>query len=364
MSEVNRLVRAIAFYLPQFHPIPENDEWWHRGFTEWSNVAKARPLFPGHIQPNIPADLGFYDLRVSETRIAQAEMAREYGIEGFCYWHYWFAGKRLLERPFEEVLASGEPDFPFCLGWANQTWTGKWHGNPDRILIEQTYPGVEDYEAHFETVLRAFTDQRYITVDGKPLFVVYAPEEISHPREFTDCWRSLAEKAGLQGLYLVAVIRGAWDLEKHGFDASITGNVCSTALSPHPVWTFLNKVMNRTVRRLRGAISPWPLIYDYRDIVARAFVFEPERPNHYPVVLPNWDNTPRCGKRGIVFKNSSPKLFQAYLKKAIERVSKLPPERRIVFIKSWNEWAEGNYVEPDLRYGRAYLEALKEQIEA
>lgn len=139
-------VRAIAFYLPQFHPIPENDEWWGKGFTEWTNTAKAKPLFPGHYQPHVPADLGFYDLRLTEARVAQAEMAAEYGIEGFCYWHYWFAGKRLLEHPFNEVMQSGKPDFPFCLGWANDTWSGIWHGAPNRVLIEQTYPGLEDYK--------------------------------------------------------------------------------------------------------------------------------------------------------------------------------------------------------------------------
>ena len=171
--------RVIAFYLPQFHPIPENDEWWGKGFTEWTNTAKAKPLFPGHYQPHVPADLGFYDLRVPETRIAQAEMAKEYGIEGFCYYHYWFAGKRLLERPFDEVLNSGMPDFPFCLCWANQTWTGIWHGSPDRVLIEQTYPGPEDEEVILIICCKAFHDQRYIKVDGKPMFLVYCPKRVA-----------------------------------------------------------------------------------------------------------------------------------------------------------------------------------------
>ena len=173
------LARAIALYLPQFHPIPENDEWWGKGFTEWTNMAKAKPMFRGHYQPHIPADLGFYDLRVPETRIAQAEMAKEYGIEAFCYYHYWFAGKRMLERPFAEVLESGEPDFPFCLCWANETWTGIWHGAPNRVLIEQTYPGFDDHQNHFDFLLRAFTDRRYVTVDGKPLFLIY--QATRHP---------------------------------------------------------------------------------------------------------------------------------------------------------------------------------------
>src|SRR5208283_1156501 len=166
--------RLIALYLPQYHPIPENDEWWGKGFTEWTNVVKAKPSFRGHRQPHIPADLGFYDLRVPETRIAQAELALEYGIGGFCYWHYWFGeGKKLLEKPFEEVLKSGEPDFPFCLAWANESWTGVWHGSPDKVLREQTYPGSNDDEAHFYYLLTAFRDSRYLKVDDRPIFYVY-----------------------------------------------------------------------------------------------------------------------------------------------------------------------------------------------
>src|ERR1039457_4911938 len=175
-------VKLIAFNLPQFHPIPENDEWWGKGFTEWTNTAKAKPLFTGHYQPHVPADLGFYDLRLPESRKAQADMARAYGIEAFCYYHYWFAGKRLLERPVNEIIESGEPDFPFCLCWANDTWSGIWHGTPKHILVEQTYPGYDDYKAHFDYLLKAFSDRRYLTIDGKPLFVVYQPYHMPDPK--------------------------------------------------------------------------------------------------------------------------------------------------------------------------------------
>jgi lipopolysaccharide biosynthesis protein len=168
--------RAIALYLPQFHPIPENDEWWGKGFTEWTNTAKAKPVFRGHYQPHVPADLGFYDLRVPETREAQTALARRYGIEGFCYYHYWFAGRRILERPFDAVLHSGTPDFPFCLCWANATWAGVWYGEPNRVLIKQTYPGQADHEAHFRALLPAFKDPRYIRVDGKPVFLIFQPD--------------------------------------------------------------------------------------------------------------------------------------------------------------------------------------------
>src|SRR4051812_43400645 len=201
----NNDVRAIALYLPQFHPIPENDRWWGNGFTEWTNTAKAKALYRGHYQPHVPADLGFYDLRVPETRVAQAAMARRYGVEAFCYYHYWFGGKRLLERPFCEVLASRSPDFPFCLCWANATWTGVWHGDPDRVLIEQTYPGERDYREHFAALLPAFRDPRYVRVDGKPLFMIYKPRDIPDAPGVAALFRRLAEEAGLPGLYLVGV---------------------------------------------------------------------------------------------------------------------------------------------------------------
>ena len=198
--------RVIALYLPQFHPIPENNKWWMEGFTEWTNVGKALPLFPGHYQPKVPADLGYYDLRVAETRKAQADLAREYGIEGFCYWHYWFGnGKRLLERPFNEVLSSGEPDFPFCLAWANESWRGFYHGlKTKETLIDQLYPGMADYTAHFETVLPALVDKRYITVDGKPLFMIYHPFDHPEMKEFIALWQQLAIRNGLKGVYFVA----------------------------------------------------------------------------------------------------------------------------------------------------------------
>ena len=198
--------RVIAFYLPQFHPIPENDVWWGTGFTEWTNVAKAKPMFRGHKQPRLPADLGFYDLRVPETREKQAELARNAGVEAFCYWHYWWGhGKRIIERPFEEVRDSGKPDFPFCLAWANQSWTGIWHGNPGSVLMKQEYPGHADEELHFRWAQKAFEDSRYVRVDGKPMFVIFAPHDMPSTAAFCDHWRDLARKAGYPGLYLVAI---------------------------------------------------------------------------------------------------------------------------------------------------------------
>jgi lipopolysaccharide biosynthesis protein len=336
--------RAIAFYLPQYHPIPENDAWWENGFTEWTNVTKARPLFKGHLQPKLPSELGFYDLRVPETRAAQASLARAHGIEGFCYWHYWFAGKRLLERPFQEVLDSGEPDFPFCLAWANATWTGIWHGAPDRVLIQQDYPGVDDYTAHFFAVLDAFKDKRYITIDGKPVFTVFHPVEFQDPRQFTDLWRELALKSGLQGLYLIGISHSGWDPAKFGYDACCV-DYFSTARRKIDTQGFDHS-------------SERPALYPYSQIIRHAFHADRYRDDQHPCVIPNWDNTPRSGADGVIFDGSTPELFGEHLEKAIRLIDHRPFDRRLLFLKSWNEWAEGNYLEPDRQFGRQYLEAL------
>src|SRR5262249_11611209 len=347
-------------YLPQFHPSPENDEWWGPGFTEWTNVAKAVPMFPGHYQPHIPADLGFYDLRLPETRAAQAEMAQSYGIEAFCYWHYWFAGRRIIDRPFNEVLKSGEPDFPFCLGWANQTWSGVWHGNPERILVEQTYPGNEDHTAHFDTVLRAFEDQRYFRVDGRPLFYVFKPRSIPDLRRFTDLWRELAQRVGLPGLYLVGEESRQWNPTEWGFDAA-----SDTGVPPYREWV----AWFHPIARLKWEWWRWrqlPTIYDYADVyeeLIREQMGDPPEQNRHPCVIPNWDNTPRSGRAGRVLYRSNPELFRRQLRLALDLVAGVPSEPRIVFIRSWNEWAEGNHLEPDLRFGRGFLETLRDELQ-
>lgn len=348
------LARLIALYLPQFHPIPENDEWWGAGFTEWTNVAKARPLFRGHYQPHFPADLGYYDLRASETRLAQADLAREYGIEGFCYYHYWFAGKRLLERPFNEVLASGEPDFPFCLCWANETWTGVWHGAPNRVLIEQTYPGESDYRAHFDALLPAFCDDRYIRIEDKPLFVIYRPQSIPDAPKVVELWRTMAMKAGLPGLFLVGNDIHAAAAGPLGLDA-----VSPFQLPPRRPWVSRRTPIKWLKRRIE-ALAGRPTVYSYRDVFPAFMPPDALGVESFPCVIPNWDNTPRSGENGLVLHDSTPKLFRIHARQALERARGTSADRRIVFIKSWNEWAEGNHLEPDLRFGHQYLEVLRE----
>lgn len=344
--------RVIAFYLPQYHPTPENDEWHGKGFTEWTNVAKARPMFKGHYQPILPTELGFYDLRVPETRKAQADLAREHGVEAFCYWHYWFgAGKRILERPFNEVLESGEPDFPFCLAWANASWTGVWYGMKDSMLLEQHYLGEEDDTLHFYSLLKAFKDPRYVRVDNKPLFFIYDPRNHPSIQRFMSLWQRLAQCEGLDGVFFVGALWGSEELSNFGGTAKID----PFELPPE---SKLDRAISLVKQRLFG----YPRrIVDYDDVIDcldKRVLLE----NEFPVITPNWDNTARSGSRGSVITNSSPAKFDVMLKNAINKIEHRDPDRRIIFVEAWNEWAEGNYLEPDVKFGRGFIEVIKKNI--
>lgn len=365
MPELNP--RLIALYLPQFHPIPENDEWWGKGFTEWTNVAKARPLFKGHYQPHIPADLGFYDLRLAESRQAQADLAREAGVEGFCYWYLWSAGRRMIERPFDEVIALGEPDLPFCLGWDNETWTGVWLNAPDRVLREQLYPGREDDIAHFNTViLPAISDRRYMTVDGKPLIVIYRPADV--PRESIELFRKLASDAGFKGLFLLGIIKGKEEgliVQRNGIDACTISKVAGRGVIEDPFKKALINILGeKRASNHYQKITRKPFyVFDHRK--AKPFFEKPDGIDieYYPSIMPNFDNTPRAGVYGHVYQNSTPELCREHLHKAIEKVRGFPPEHQIIIIKSWNEWAEGNYLEPERRFGHGYLQAIRSELD-
>lgn len=338
------MTRAIAFYLPQFHPIPENDVWWGRGFTEWTNTAKAKPLFENHYQPHVPADLGFYDLRLPESRKAQAVLAKRYGIEGFCYYHYWFGnGRRILERPFNEVLASGEPDFPFCLCWANHSWTGIWHGDPKSMLVEQTYPGEADHRAHFDSLLPAFFDPRYIKVDGCPVLVVFDPSGLPDVAAFAAFWQQLAKAAGLPGLHLLGIRHNAaaWNPHHAGFDGAVDMRIPLYSLD----WYEAKRES---------------LVLDHRQVAIHEVAVPEAGVVTYPCVGPSWDNTPRLGTRSVVYVNSHPDIFRETVSRATAVLLERPPEQQLLFIKAWNEWAEGNHLEPDLRFGHGWLEALRD----
>jgi lipopolysaccharide biosynthesis protein len=357
--------RVIAFYLPQFHPIPENDAWWGRGFTEWTNVTKARPLFRGHYQPHLPADLGFYDLRVAESREAQAELARRYGVTGFCYYHYWFSGKRLLNRPFDEVLISGKPDFPFCLCWANENWTRIWDGGNSEVLIEQVY-SEEDDLAHIRWLAAAFADRRYIKVDNKPLFIIYRAHKLPDIRKTTAIWREQCRRLGIGEVFLCRVDTGDDVLppKEVGLDA---------AVEFQPDWLSLGAPLGS--RRLRQ--SRWNDLHFFLrrkllgdDITAHSYchlvgsMSRRIQPDYlrFPCVTPSWDNSPRRRGGATVFIESSPKLFHQWLVATLANLAKSTNTPRILFVNAWNEWGEGNHLEPDQRYGKSYLEALREAL--
>lgn len=356
IDRTHPIPRVIAYYLPQYHPIPENDAWWGKGFTEWSMVMKARPMFKGHYQPHFPGELGFYDLRVPEVREHQASLARAHGIEAFCYWHYWLGnGRRLLYRPFDEVLRTREPDFPFCLAWVNCSWQSCWLNAPRRLLAEQVYPGDQDHLAHMELLLKAFADPRYLTVAGKPIFIVLFPKEVPEVGRATDLWRNRVEKAGLPGLHLVGMGLDVCEIMKLGFDAA--------TYSRHRHIAEAGDALGRN-----GTYDPLGSEFEllrvsrYRDVLGDFLKAGRALVNEYPTIAPNWDNTPRLGPRGAVLHDAHPEFFQMHVREALSKVAHIDPEHRVIFVRSWNEWAEGNHLEPDERYGRAYLEVLRDEL--
>jgi len=349
--------RLVAFYLPQFHPIPENDRWWGKGFTEWTNVAKARPLFRHHYEPHVPGELGFYDLRLPETRTAQADLARGHGIEGFCYWHYWFEGRRLLERPFDDVLASGQPDFPFCLAWANETWSRRWLGEERDVLLPQSYSDDDDLR-HSRWLVAAFADKRYMKVNGRAVFLIYRPRDLPQPRRTVETIRTLALKSGLADPYLVGIDAHCpgVDCRELGFDATLTFEPQLGAL---PDFNRDRGTLGKLKRNLKLRIaSPTLKIYDYAFARSRMAGVRRAGPTH-PCLFVGWDNTPRRGRNGIVIVNATPPRLEEGLADLIERVQPKPFEERFVFLNAWNEWAEGNHLEPDVKYGRGFLEAVR-----
>ena len=347
--------KFIAFYLPQYHPTPENNEWWGPGFTDWRSVNMAKPLFRGHVQPKIPADLGYYDLRLEATRIQQGEMAQKYGIDAFCYWHYWFGeGKRLLNTPFDEVVKSGKPDISFCLGWANHSWYKKaWGGKgKDELLIEQKYPGEDDYILHFMTMLPAFKDKRYMRHKGKLIFLIYEPIATEQIKVFITTWRQLAKKNGLNDFFFIgkdSYSRNKSKILDLGFDAIYNDNIFGI-LHREPKW-------KKGLRWLKLKALRMPIVFQYKDAIKYMLSDEETKEDVCPSIVPNWDHSPRSGRRTPMFVNSEPKYFKQLVQNVCQLVKN--KDNDIVIIKSWNEWGEGNYLEPDIQYGRGMLEAFK-----
>ena len=348
MSEFE--TRLIAFYLPQFHPIPENDAWWGKGFTEWRNTVRARPLFPGHYQPHLPADLGFYDLRVPETRIEQAELARRYGIHGFCYYYYWFDGRRLLQRPLDEVHRSGEPDFPFCVCWANENWTRRWDGHDNDILMAQAYAPDADHRL-ITDLAPLFRDRRYIRIDGRPLFVVYRAGSLPDPRASAARFREQARREGIEDPYLVFIqLSGMPAPAEWGFDAALE-------FPPHSL--ELGDVTQSVSFGVPSHVKVWDYVYSAKAAIARPL---PEFPL-FRGIMTGWDNTPRLPGNGHVFVNAHAANYERWLTALVAQARHRPLDQRLLFVNAWNEWAEGCHLEPDEAYGHAFLEATRRALE-
>lgn len=354
-------IKTIAFYLPQYHPIPENNEFWGKGFTEWTNVAKAKSLFKGHKQPKVPADLGFYDLRVPESRIAQAKLAEDYHVTGFAYWHYWFGnGKRVLERPLNEVYSSGEPDFPFCIAWANQSWTGRWHGLNEDIILEQKYLGERDDTYHFQSILPLLKDRRYIHYKGRPLVILYNPKEHPYLNDFTTLWKNLAKNSGLPEIYFLGVLKSENQLPE-GLDGGIFHENFFSYPDLGVVDRVIRKITGKRISVLVNKIWYGMEVHDYLKVINKCNNSRlPE--NIFPTILTGWDNTPRSGKRGVVLNNYSPDTFRAHVLRVKRQLESSHGSETLCFIKSWNEWAEGNFLEPDQEYGHGFLEIIRDNF--
>ncbi|WP_163859863.1 glycoside hydrolase family 99-like domain-containing protein [Paenibacillus elgii] len=346
-------VKLIAFYLPQFHPFPENDLWWGKGFTEWTNVTRGKPMFPGHYQPHLPADLGFYDLRVPEVKEQQAELAKEYGVYGFCYYYYWFNGKRLLERPLNDILSSGKPDHPFCICWANESWTRRWDGAEKEVLMLQEHNPETD-QKFIDDVIPLLKDKRYIKINEEPILLIYRINLFPDPIQTIEMWRKRCSEAGIPKIHVCAVQSfGINDPRTYGCDSAVE-------FPPHGVNVA---EISSTIEGLNPDFEG--NIYDYEEVVDRALL--KARPDYslYRGVMLGWDNTARRNLSSNIFHNASPSEYNKWLTGVIDYSKRFHgKENKFVFINAWNEWAEGTHLEPDQKNGHDYLKATKKAIDS
>lgn len=359
-------MKFFAYYLPQFHPTPENDLWWGKGFTEWTNVTKAKKLFPGHQQPKLPTDLGFYDLRVPQVMEEQAKMAKEYGVDGFVFYHYWFGNDRvMLEKPIQQFLQNPKVDIQFCMCWANESWKGTWHGaSKNQLLQEQKYLGVNEYIAHFEFLLPFFLDSRCLRIADMPVYQIYVPEAIPDLNVYVDTFNRLAITNGLKGIYWIGVkSSNDFNAVSFGIQGMVNGNLKN-------INRYHSKTLNGLINRylfsnpLIRKVAKWPKRIPYRVVRYCLEEFKSEYDfDFYPLAIPNWDNTPRVKHEGTVYVGTSPKAFKEHLSTCLVQAQNITDsEKQIIFIKSWNEWAEGNILEPESEFGLGYLEAIKEVV--
>lgn len=342
--ETNR-PRLIAFYLTQFHPIPENDSWWGKGFTEWTNVTKAKPLFDGHYQPHLPTDFGFYDLRVRATRHDQIRLAKQYGIDGFCYHYYWFSGTRLLNQPLDDMLADPESDMPFCLCWANENWTRRWDAAEHEILIAQRYQPDDDLN-FIKSLIPFFFDPRYIRIDGVPFLIVYRPQHLPDTKKTATIWRDYCRSVGIGEIHICAALtHGNEDYAQFGFDSGVE-------FPPHNIRDLNIASKISFFEPFRGYVAK------YHGIAQSYLERKYQHNNVFKGVFPSWDNTPRTGNRGVVVLDGTPANYEYWLAETIKKtMMDYPGQERFVFINAWNEWAEGCHLEPDRKFQHQFLEA-------
>lgn len=372
---IQTALRNIALYLPQYHPIPENDAWWGTGFTEWRNVCKAGPLFTGHYQPHLPSDLGYYDLRLEESRLAQEGLAKEFGIHGFCYYHYWFNGHRLLEKPLDMKLANTKENLPFMMCWANENWTRRWDGKDKEILLEQKY-SQEDDRAHIRHLLPYFKDERYIRVDNKAVFIVYKPWLLSDPEQTAIIWREEAQKMGIE-LYLMHMVFGynpEWQQKLEGFDAVLDfepfgirrNNFDQTIRKRKEASRSSVNRLTKFMRRVKDKnfLPEYTLnLFPYEEMGNGLSAISSYPFKIFPSLVPGWDNTARRGNNPtLILKDASPQHFENWLDTIKKDFKPYSEQENFIFINAWNEWAEGNHLEPCIRWERAYLEAIKNSL--
>jgi len=364
-------IKILAYYLPQYHPIPENDKWWGKGFTEWTNVKKAKPLFKGHKQPIYPGELGYYDLRNPEIQENQAKLANEYGVDGFIYYQYWFdTDKMLLEKPAEAMLKNKKVDIPFCFCWANETWKGIWHGmDNDSILIEQKYNGANGYKKYFQYLLPFFKDERYIKIDNKPMFHIYRIQDIPDLNTFLKTFNDLALQNGFKGIYLVATGNEKNEIIKFNKDINAVVGLDSFTKMRYGSHFYFNSnnLLGKIERSIKHRLKSLdttpiekrtkPIKINYKKEIYR---LKPEfkTAKYVPCIFPNWDNSARSQNKSLIFFNSNPTHWKNHFYDVVKNYLRHKENPPFIVIKSWNEWAEGNYIEPDAKYGRGWLEAV------
>ena len=352
---------VIAFYLPQFHEIPENNEWWGQGFTEWTNVKKANALFRGHYQPREPLNDNYYNLLDDVVIVNQMELALKYGIDGFCFYHYWFNGKMVLQTPLEKLLKNKEAKLSFCLAWANEAWTKTWHGakGNKEVLIRQCYGDKNDWETHYNWLRNFFLDERYIKIDNKPVFLIYKVHHMRHRSEMFEYFHERAVSDGFDGIYLVQMLsdeqpvsRLRWISAYVDFEPARTRNILRNERGikdsrkfklsdKHPNWNWWNR---------------WICdIWDYKKFNER-LLNTPHETNQYRCCFVDYDDSPRRGKKALIFTGSTPEKFGHYFRKQYEL--SLKENKELLFINAWNEWGESNYLEPDKKNGYGYLEKV------